>query len=587
VTPAALLRRVAAPFALAALLCAPLGAADSEPEISVRLAPDPVALDEVATLEIVLSGSGFDSPALDPGFELENLEVVAGPLQAQNFSWVNGRTSSTFQLRWRLRPLGVGRARVGSLRLRVDGREHVLPDQEIAVVEQAPPGRLGAAAPARPVPADPFEELFDTRGLGRRRTAAQQPKILVRAEVEPANPWVGQQIAYRLVLYTQSDISAFNPLGLPDFRGFWAREVNLPDKVRPEWVERDGERYGRVVMLQRALYPLQAGKLTLEPIEVEVVARLAQSGFFGPFAQPISLRKKTEPLTVEARPLPAPPPGFGGVVGDLELTARLDRSETDVGQAATLTVAAESRGNLQGLAAPELELPPGLTAYPPRPETSERVESGALVSKQTWTYVLVPDRAGELEVPSISLAYFDPRAGRYATAGSRALPLSVHAAPPAVPTAPAPAATPAATSADASPAGRPLLWIAGGLAVAALIALGFLAGRRTARADAPPRRRLLAALDAAAREPARTAAEGFDAAWRGYLAERWGVAADTPIAALPDRLRERGVPGDAAAAILALFEEIEYLRQAPELSDVGHLREEVVARSRTLLRELR
>ncbi len=231
-----------------------------------------------------------------------------------------------------------------------------------------------------------------------------------------------------------------------------------------------------------------------------------------------------------------------------------------------------------------LELPPGLTAYPPRPETSERVESGALVSKQTWTYVLVPDRAGELEVPSISLAYFDPRAGRYATAGSRALPLSVHAAPPAVPTAPAPAATPAAA---ASPAGRPLLWIAGGLAVAALIALGFLAGRRTARADAPPRRRLLAALDAAAREPARTAAEGFDAAWRGYLAERWGVAADTPIAALPDRLRERGVPGDAAAAILALFEEIEYLRQAPELSDVGHLREEVVARSRTLLRELR
>lgn len=580
-------RAAAAALALLAVAAPPLSGAGDEPRVTVRLSPDPVALDELATLEVQVSGSGFDSPKIDPDFELENLEAVAGPYQAQNFSWVNGRTSSTFQLIWRLRPLAAGTARVKALRLTVDGRESALADQEIAVVEQAPPGRMGAGSPARPAPADPLDELFDTRGLGRRRPAAQQPKVRVRAEVEPANPVVGQQIAYRLVLYTQSDISAFNPLGLPDFRGFWAREVTLPDKVRPEWVERDGERFGRVVMLQRALYPLQAGKLTLGPIEVEVVARIAQSGFFGPFAQPLSLRAKTEPLTVDVRPLPQPPPGFSGVVGDLEVGARLDRSTTEVGQAATLTVTAESRGNLQGLPAPELALAPGLTAYAPRPEASERIVGGALVSKQTWTYVLVPDRPGDFEVPAIALAYFDPAAGRYATAAARPVPLAVRAA--AAPTAAAtPAATPSAETARETPStgASPALWAGGAVAVAALLAAGFLAGRRTARTDTGPRRRLLAALESSAREPSRAAAEGFGTAWRAYLAERFAVASDTSVAALSDRLRERGLPGEAAAAILALLEEIEYLRQAPELSDVGHLRDEIVARSRSLLREL-
>lgn len=570
-----------------AMLAAPGSAAGVDPKVTVRLAPDPVALDELATLEIQIGSTGFDSPKIEPGFELENLEAVAGPYQAQNFSWVNGRTSSTFQLIWRLRPLAAGSARVKALRLRIEGREIALADQEIAVVDQAPPGRSGAAVPTGP--ADPLDELFDNRGFGRRRAPAQQPKVKVRAEVEPAHPMVGQQIAYRLILYTQTDISAFNPLGLPDFRGFWAREVTLPDRARPEWVELDGERYGRVVMLQRALYPLQAGQLTLAPIEVEVVARIAQSGFFGPFAQPVAVRAKTEPLTVDVRPLPAAPAGFSGVVGDLALSARLDRAATEVGQAATLIVSAESRGNLQGLAAPRLELPAGLTAYAPRPEATERFVGGALIAKQSWSYVLVPERAGQFQVPAISLAYFDPAAGRFAAATSLPVALAV-SAPAAAPTpgAAAPAATAAAPApAAGGAAAGPALWIGGGLAVVALVALGFLAGRRSSgRRDAGPRRRLTAALEAAAREPSRAAAEGFEAAWRAHLAERFALAADTPAAALPERLRERGLPTETAAAILALLEEIEYLRQAPELSDVGHLRDEIVARSRSLVRQL-
>jgi hypothetical protein len=572
--------------ALVALaLLGPAARAADPPKVTARLTPDPLGIDEVATLEIHVTSSGFDSPDLEPRFELENLEIAGGPMQAQSHSWVNGRTSSSFQLLWRLRPLAAGPARVTHLEMRVDEQTVALADQEIEVVESAPPGR--AAPPPAGVPADPFEGLFDSTRSQRRRAAAEQPKVRVRTEVEPSNPYVGQQTAYRLVLYTQTDISSFNPLGLPDFRGLWTREVDLPDRVKPQWVELDGERFGRVVMLQRALYPLSAGKFELEPIDVDVVLRVAEAGFFGPFGRNVQQRLRTNPVALGVRPLPAAPPGFSGVVGDLSTKASLDRAETEVGQAATLSIEVESRGNLQGLPAPEIALPAGLTAYAPRPETGQRVTGGALVSHQTWRYVLVPDRAGEFVVPAISFAYFDPASASFRNVNTDPIRLAVRTATESAPVAtPAPAAAAAREPERRAPDG--VLWAAGAAAVALLLGIGYLLGRRgSGGGAAEPRRRLLEALKHAQHEPPRAAADGFEAAWRAYLAERFGVPSDAPGAGLADRLGARGVPAASGAALAALFEEIDYLRHAPELSQVSHLGGEILERSRRLVRELR
>jgi len=58
--------------------------------------------------------------------------------------------------------------------------------------------------------------------------------------------------------------------------------------------------------------------------------------------------------------------------------------------------------------------------------------------------------------------------------------------------------------------------------------------------------------------------------------DRWGEA-----------LGGAGVPETLAAELVALLDELHYLRYAPELSDVETLREEAFERSRRLLRDLR
>ncbi len=558
----------------------------AEPQAKAELAPSVIGPEETAVLVVEVATDGFGRVSFEPTFELENLEVVSGPSTTQSQSWVNGRTSSSLRLTWRLRPIAVGPAAVRTLRVQVGAQQLALPDQALEVAAQAPPR-------PRP-PQDPFEALFgeDRMAPFRRpaRAPAAEPKIRLRAEAEPRAVYAGEQVVWRLVLETQADISAFNPRSLPDFQGFWVREIPLPDRQRPEFVEIQGERFGRVAMLQRALFPLRSGRQTLDPVSADVVARVADATWFGPLGRDRQVALATDPMELEVRPLPAAPPDFSGVVGPVEVSAALDRTRVAAGQAATLSVAVRGFGNLQGLLPPELELPAGVRSFPPQPLSEEEVVGGRIRTTLSWRFVLVADRPGSYPLPAVRRVYFDPASGEYRAAESKALALEVTAGAAAHAPVPAPGAEPG----DGADTGTPERGADGrartillALILALAVGLAVLAIRRRGRPARAARERLAAAIAAARREESpRQAAILLEEAWRAFAAERWGVPAGLPVAHWPGRLESAGVAQTRAAALVELFEELHYLRYAPELSSVETLRDEAVERSIRLRREL-
>ncbi len=604
--------RCAAALLLAALVIAavaPLPAEEPRTEATAMLDPGLIGVDELASFSITVSSSGFGGLDVHPAFELDNLEVAAGPFQSQSQRWVNGTTSSTLQLTWRLRPKGVGPARVRAIALTVQGKALRLSDKEIQVQQQAPPrAEAPAAAPGRAF--DPFEDLFGRVGAGRRRAQPEaelrRPKIFLRAALDPPTVYVGQQTTYTLWLYTQTDVGAFQPTHMPAFKGFWVREIPQPAELKPEWLEQNGERFGRVAMLRRALFPLQAGKFTIEPTEVDLVARMAEIGPFGtPFGRSETLHLKTDALPLEVLALPPSPPDFTGAVGDLAVSARLDRNALAVGEAATLTIRSTGHGNLQSLRPPNLVLPEGLRLFPPRQESTERLTDGSLVSSQEWSYVLVPQRPGSFELPALALPYFDPAARAYRSAATRPLQLSVTgaavAATPATPPAAAdvPPAPPGSTTspgaATASAAGSASAndWLAiagaGGLA-AALLAGGALWRRRGSPGRASGRS-LAAALraiesTAAKATPRETAAE-LEEALRHHLEARFDIAPGTPVSQWHARLIAARVDPATATELAEVTKELHYLRYAPELAAAEELRADTLERVRRLARALR
>lgn len=577
------------------LACLLLSAAPALAEVVVKAAlePEVIGIDETVTFTIEVRSGSLRGIRFRPAFELDNLEYVSGPHRAEDMRYFNGAFTSTVRMSWRLRPLTTGRAGVHSVVLQMRNETVRLRDRVISVQEE--PTGLGGD-PYADEAEDPFEQLFG-RIPRPWRPRQRQPGVFLRATVEPQRPFVGQQAVYTVHLYTRDDVSSIQPLELPTFRGFWVRDLPQPQHVPTEMVEIDGVRYGRVVLLQKAMFPLRPGRHALEPTEMDILVRVLEPRFFGPpLSRPQQVRLRTSSLAVHVQPLPPAPAGFGGAVGRMSLQARLEPSELRMGEAATLTVTLSGRGNLQSVPEPRIEPPPGLTLSPPQQQGDERIAGTTLHGSRTWSYVVVPERPGrhELRVPEVS--YFDPQSRRYQVAAAR--PLAIRTLPRISGATADGEPHPIRSAALAPPAGlfstRMLPWL---FALPWGLALVITLVRRRQQADPagslrPARRPSGNTIDLKLREAEaetrpRQAAARIEEVWREHLAARWDIPPGTPSPRWREMLAGQGADPAAAEELVRLADDLHYLRYAPQLSATGELISEAVSRSRRLLRRLR
>lgn len=562
---------------------------------------DVAGVEETVPFWIEVRAGFRQPPRFEPTFQLDNLEQVGPPTSRESFHFINGVSTRTLRFTWLLRPLSTGMAAVRGIRVRVEGETFELPTERLRVQEDAPPRRRNRVPSSSP-----------TQGIqppSRRRPDLPLPpsrpltsgSVFLQAEIEPPDPYVGQQVLYTLYLYTQADISSIYPRRVPPFHGFWAHEVSLPRQPTTEMLEVDGERYGRVPLLQRILFPRRPGITDIEAAEYDLIAQGRRVGSAGRRSQrPHQLTRQANPLRLIVRELPPAPAGFSGAVGRFRLTARLEPREVAVGDAATLTLTLDGDGHVQSLPAPEPPDLPGVKVYPPEETASDDLDRRRLQGERSWRFVLVPEGTGRWELEDFELPYFDPEAGGYRVARAGVADLVARPAASRSAETPGPgselhpirsAVVPTKEGSQLRTRLRSLLpWLAT-LPLLLTVALR-LARRRTT--GSPPARKLLDRLaDIEAEDVGeglaanRHAATEIEEAWRTYLVERWEIPPEIPPARWADLLAEKPAPGPAAAErIQQLHEEIHYLRYAPQLSTTDTLRRELLEHSRRLVRRL-
>lgn len=555
-------------------------------ELYFSLEPSVIGLDETATLTLEARGAGFGRFQADPDFTLDNLTILYGPHRSSSFNYVNGTTSRSLKYSWTVQPSKVGSAAVTAATVEVRGKAYRLPDRTITV--QAEPT---AQPPAAALPTDPVDEFFN-RSSRRARAPSAEPEVFLRALISPTDPYVGQQVTYTIYLYSQTDITSTEAESLPEFQGVWVHDVPQPRELRSEVVEWNGKRYGRVALMQKVLIPLRSGTIDLEPAGFRLLARLPDTGFFGPLmtrSEPI--RRRSNPVSIDVRALPPAPPGFTGAVGELTYDAELSPASIEEGEAATLVVRLSGPGHIQGLPAPELPALDGIRVYPPQQTGQAEMRGQRLTGERSWSYVLVPEAAGEWTIPALSLDYFDPSTAAYRRTETPPLVLAVEPgdSPPAVveaPTATAPAAT-----GDRAATER---WRMVALVAVAGLALGLFAlmlvwlWRRFSAGGSDSEKLLRERLSALpAGESPRRVAAAIEEAWRQFLADRWHIGPGQPSTQWSRLLEDRGADPAIASELVHLADDLHYLRYAPQLSSTDELRGDLVQRSLRLARSLR
>jgi hypothetical protein len=563
--------------AAALALAAPAALAAAEVEVRPSLEPRHLAVGDTAVFSLRVRAGLATRVRIPAELELENFIVVGGPAQSESLHWGTGGSGRIYVVRWVLQARAAGTARVGALAIEIGGEPVEVPGASAEVVESA----AGRSVLPRP-PRGPG------RRLPERSPWQEEPRIELRAEVDSRRPWAGEQIAYTLWVYAQVPFGNAGLAAPPSFPGFWAEEVDLGDpRFLAERVYSDGEWWQRLPLLRRVLFPLRPGRLEIEPLELTLDAGVPQSGRLG-FLRPRSRRLtlRSNAVTVEARPLPEPPPEFSGAVGRLSLDAALEPAAIALGDGATLTLELSGRGNLQGVAPPAPAVPPGVDLLPPEEQGGRRIAGVQMAGRRTWRYPLAPDAAGRYSLPPVSLTYFDPTAGEYRRTSTPELVLTVAEPPPgaAAETAAGDARPPEASESEAPP--PRWAWAAALAAVAVLsggTAWWTVRRRRGGAVLRRWRRELERARDA---DRPRRAAALLEESWRDLLAGRWRVPRELPPASWEEALRAAGAEPAAAAAIGALTHDLQALRQAPELSAVGALTDELIARSLRLGRAL-
>jgi hypothetical protein len=212
--------------------------------------------------------------------------------------------------------------------------------------------------------------------------------------------------------------------------------TQLPTRGALEVV--NGEKHF-VVKVQYSLVPISTGTLTVPAVPFEYIG-LKQSRsrrgdpfeeffggdpFFGGGVQQVQRSVMSNGLTVTVSPLPLPPAGFSGAVGNFTMSVTADPREVPAGEAVTVSLLI--RGNTRPNSMADITMPAlaDCEVFAPEKHVSVDTTPGGITCQKGYKYLVVPRQEGQVTIPALTWTYFDPLARSYKTLSSEPLTLTV------------------------------------------------------------------------------------------------------------------------------------------------------------------
>ncbi|MBI1945374.1 MAG: BatD family protein [Deltaproteobacteria bacterium] len=423
------------------------------------------------------------------------------------------------------------------------------------------------------------------------RFGAALPSAFLEVTTDHASAWVGQQILVTTTVYSQQPLAQVPRLPAMKPPGFLCVAfMNDGESITPSQRTLRGRSYYVYVLHKDALFPLDEGSKSIAAVTAEVVP----AGSL--FSRARSMTVRSAPLSIDVKALPADarPARFApGNVGRWQIDASARPAAVTVGQAFTLAVTVSGEGALESVQVPSWDGGGKARVFPP----STRIErkDGAPVAGRVVVETLVqPTEPGELRVPSLAFASFDPERGEYVEARTAPLVVKVKGAGAGGTEASVDERQPIAKSARPLKT-RPRLGpsvseapVVGGAATASVGAVGFLLLRARARRHGSvageTRRRREQRAKALAQASVRGDLTAVERALFDALAERAGDdVRGLPSGELGGRLTTRGLSPALVERLVAFIRDVEAARYSPS---VGSTARRMADEAVTLVREL-
>lgn len=246
------------------------------------------------------------------------------------------------------------------------------------------------------------------------------PDLFVETVISHEEAYLGEKIVVTYKLYSRGSVDGFGFTDYTAIDGVIAKDTPT-DRLKSESVYIDGDRYTMYEVKQLIIDPMKSGAYTIPSfnLQVNVLTDSSIGGILGGLLQsatPEYLQTEEKELLVKPLPSEGKPENFSGIVGDLTLNSDNSRDEVNYGDSLALQINLSGNCNLDGVKNIIGSGVPEFTVYETQKNTVESVENNQYYTQKTFETILIPERTGVLDVPPVSLSYFNPVTGKYETA---------------------------------------------------------------------------------------------------------------------------------------------------------------------------
>ena len=366
-----------------------------------------IDVNDQLTLEVKVSGSG--TPPLKVP-QINDFAVANGGQSKQSsFNIVGGQMSSSTTVIYNfiLTPKGTGKFTIPSFTADFKGRIYRSEPLQIEVIK--------GAAPVR-----------NTAGGANIPAAAANGNIFVQVTVNKNKVYVNEPLIMTFGFYRKINLAGQPQYNPPDCTGFWKEDL-------PPQVNYNSNGYA-VTELKTALFPASPGEYTIGKAGLicPIPTRGQGDDFFGGFFGGARNEKyESKPVYVTVLPLPSEgkPEDFSGTVGRFNLIVTADKRELKTNEAVTLNVTISGTGNIKTITEPKLMLSDEFKKYDSISDMNISKENYEVKGTKTFKTIVVPRKAGKLNIPPVKYSYFDYVERKYKTLTSNPITLNVAQGP--------------------------------------------------------------------------------------------------------------------------------------------------------------
>lgn len=370
--------------------------------------------------QVNAQASGFTAPVL------KDFTVLGGPSQSSGSSMqiINNQVTRSveYSFTYILQAGKEGTFTISPASVNVDGKVYKSNPLTIKVVKgNAPQQGQGAGSAQQPQGDISSKDLF------------------VRASVSKANPYQGEQIIVTYKIYTRVPIAEYSVTKAPGLSGFWTQDLLKDSKNLNQYRETiDGQEYVVAEIKKDAMFAQKSGKLSIEPLEMDVIAQVQRKAgrrptndpffdnffndsFFGSSLQNVRKTIKSNQVSINVKPLPlqGKPAEYSGAVGKFSIAVSTDRTELKANDAMSLKFTVTGKGNIKLIEKPAIAFPTDFEVYDPRITDNISSSASGVSGSRTFEYLIIPRNPGNFKIKPASFSFFDIDAGSYKTLNSQ------------------------------------------------------------------------------------------------------------------------------------------------------------------------